>query len=57
MLLRQRGITSTMAANGLEGVKAVKAALQSFDLIFMDNSMPIMVSIVICYYNFFNTFF
>jgi len=32
-----------MAVNGLEGVNAVMEGRQTFDLIFMDNSMPIMV--------------
>jgi len=44
MLLKKRGYESVVAHNGKEAVEIVKEAFDDFDLIFMDNMMPVMVS-------------
>ena len=47
MLLRGRGIICDTASNGLEAVDLVKEQGESYDLIFMDFTMPVMVSIYV----------
>lgn len=44
MLLRGRGILCDTASNGLEAVDLVKEQGEAYDLIFMDFTMPVMVS-------------
>ena len=44
MLLRGRGILCDTAGNGLEAVDLVKEQAEAYDLIFMDFTMPVMVS-------------
>lgn len=41
MCLRQVGCTHTLATNGQEAIDAFKANATSFDLVFMDISMPV----------------
>ena len=44
MLLRKRGYDSVIAQNGQEAVEVVSQSPDDFDIIFMDNMMPNMVS-------------
>jgi CheY-like chemotaxis protein len=44
MLLKKRGIDPSMAVDGVEALKIVLADVYRYDLIFMDNTMPHMVS-------------
>ena len=47
MLLRRKNVACDEAANGSEGVEMVrKNGVDAYDLIFMDFTMPIMVSIL-----------
>ena len=46
MVLSKKNITSAFADNGLKGVEAVRAHPGHFDIIFMDNTMPVMVRII-----------
>ena len=42
-LFNLRGIVTQDAKDGLEAVEIVKAMPNNFDVIFMDNTMPVMV--------------
>ena len=44
-LLAKRCIQSVVAVNGVEAVACIEADPDRFELIFMDNTMPIMVRI------------
>jgi CheY-like chemotaxis protein len=46
-LLLLNAVKSTSAVNGYEAILAFERADPSFDLIFMDNTMPVMVSKVL----------
>ena len=43
MLLAKRDINPTMVSNGLEGLETALARPGGFNLVFMDNNMPVMV--------------
>ena len=43
-MLRQKGYDSECVENGLEAVEATLANMQKYDMIFMDNHMPVMVT-------------
>ena len=45
MVLSKKNIKSAFAEDGLKGVEAVRAHPDHFDIIFMDNTMPVMVRI------------
>jgi len=52
MLLKKRGILSSMASNGqlaLDTVRGSGGSAVAFDLVFMDNSMPVMVRRILGY--------
>jgi CheY-like chemotaxis protein len=44
MLLKSRGVDSKVVVNGQLAVDAVTANTQKYDMIFMDFTMPVMVS-------------
>jgi len=44
MLLRRHGVECNMAGDGAEAVQIVQSSSQFYDLIFMDNFMPVMVN-------------
>ena len=50
MLLMKAGVNVEMAEDGSEAVKYVFADLNRFNIVFMDNLMPTMVSFLL--YNF-----
>ena len=45
MVLSKKNIKCSFAEDGLKGVEAVRANPGRFDIIFMDNTMPVMVRI------------
>ena len=45
MVLSKRGIESEFAEDGQQGVDCIRENEGKFDMIFMDNTMPIMVSV------------
>lgn len=44
MLLRGRNIDCDIADNGLEALSLIKSSGQTYDFVFMDFTMPVMVS-------------
>jgi len=47
MLLKRHQIECSMAGNGVEALQIVRDSFQFYDIIFMDNFMPVMVC---CHY-------
>jgi len=47
LLLAQHGISSDMTENGEKAVELLKLKPGTYDLIFMDNMMPVMVSFTV----------
>ena len=46
-ILRKKGVEADLCENGLECLEAVKnKGLSYYDIIFMDNQMPLMVRVV-----------
>ena len=46
MVLSKKNIKSAFAEDGLKGVEAVRAHPGHFDIVFMDNTMPVLVRII-----------